>query len=285
MNLARFCLVGATALSLAPIAGAQFLVDRQITIQPIQVTSGATVGNPSQTLWEAEADKIWAQAGIDIKFNSWITWESATYINPTTASLDSLAELTTGVPWAALPSTVIRVWFVNVIDGNTGVYGVTRQNVYDPEGPPFQTYNGNNGIFIANSAFSGGSPPVDTIAHEIGHALGLTHHRTNSVPTPGLIGASEDRNVMLVSPVAFPTTISNIFPDGSDLAQLNAAQVAYARQFNYAVTLPANQQYTYPAVPEPAHYAGIAGALMFGAALWRRRRSYSVPAGKQKTRD
>lgn len=272
----RFALLAVGVVLFAGNSARAQLITHRITIQPIQITNvGATVvGNASLTLFEAATDKIWAQAGIDIQYNSWITYASNTFTNansPFTGGANNLDVLTASnaaFPWNSLPTTVVRMFFVNTINNNTNILGVSYQNnapteFYDPltDG---QVTSGRNGILIANRTFTLGY--IDTIAHELGHMLGLDHENNGAFTQSG-------RNLMLESPTSFPTSISNIFPDGNDSSQLTDDQKTVAKYFHFAVPLPENQQYTYTAVPEPAHIAVVAGALALAAGLYRRRRA------------
>ena len=270
----RFALLAVGVVLFAGNSARAQLITHRITIQPIQITNvGATVvGNASLSLFEAATDKVWAQAGIDIQYNSWITYASNTFINatnPASGQASSLAQLTTNnaaFPWNSLPTTVVRMFFVNTIDGNVNILGVSHQNYvpefYNPAGG--QISSASNGILIANRTFTLGY--IDTIAHELGHMLGSDHENNNAFSQSG-------RNLMLESPTSFPTSISNIFPDGNDSSQLTADQKTAAKYYHFAVPLPVNQQYTYTAVPEPAHIAVVAGALVLAAGLYRRRRA------------
>jgi hypothetical protein len=264
-----------------------YTIDRRITIQPIQIFSGAgdtasTRGNPNLTLFEAETNKIWAQAGIEVHFNSWMTWQSSAYINASSDSsgafANSLGTLmginssnTPSAPWTSLPTNVIRMWFVNSLDGTSNVLGASTQNNVNNNVPTSR-----NGIAIANSLFYNYGY-VSTIAHEIGHILGLIHDGDDpELPNFG-VTTQGTANLMLVSPT-FATTIGNIWPDGSDLATLTPEQRTQARLFgpsgnNPSPLLTVITPYTYTAIPEPAHVALAIGSLALGLGLWRRRRA------------
>lgn len=141
----RFALLAVGVVLFAGNSARAQLITHRITIQPIQITNvGATVvGNASLTLFEAATDKIWAQAGIDIQYNSWITYASNTFTNansPFTGGANNLDVLTASnaaFPWNSLPTTVVRMFFVNTINNNTNILGVSYQNnapteFYDP---------------------------------------------------------------------------------------------------------------------------------------------------------
>jgi hypothetical protein len=82
--------------------------------------------------------------------------------------------------------------------------------------------NGNGFIIADNSVF-------DTGAHELGHNLGLDHTT---------FGAGGPSNLMTTGGVrTIPTSIGDIAPNGANLDQLNAAQIARATQPLFTVNL------------------------------------------------
>lgn len=246
---------------------AQILIDKRVTIQPIQVYSGASYANPSLTLFEAEADKVWSQAGIDIKFNTtWYTLNNATYFNMTSAQIDGLAGLT-GQPWSSLGSNIIRMFFVHTIDSG-GSAGIARQSSWQAgelPGDPPQIIPG-NGFAIADLVFT--SNRLDTIPHELGHNLALLHNSYGAGGTTNLMTAGESGR-------GVPTSIGNIFPDGLDYDQLTAEQKSIARAMPFAVALAVGDQYFYTPVPEPSQLVLFSGAVALGLVLLRRLRSKS----------
>ncbi len=54
-------------------------ITHQLFVNPIQVSAddGTMTSNPTMELFEAATDKIWEQAGIDIVFLPWKTWNSS----------------------------------------------------------------------------------------------------------------------------------------------------------------------------------------------------------------
>lgn len=149
-----------------------------LTVQPIQVCddAGNSCANSGRELFEDFTDAIWMQAGIDVTFLPWNTFNSTNYLN--LADVNELIALWSepaSVNQAHTSDTVISMWFVDTAFGN---YGVAQ---YAPD--PFVTANR---IAIANNVFSYNNPNYtgapgevngrpDTIAHEIGHNLGLDH--------------------------------------------------------------------------------------------------------------
>lgn len=65
-----------TAATAAPIT-------YEVFIQPIQICddAGNNCATPTKELFEAEGDKIWAQAGIDLKFLSWTSVNETDFLD------------------------------------------------------------------------------------------------------------------------------------------------------------------------------------------------------------
>lgn len=253
-------------------------ITKRVTVQPIQIrsTDGLTVGNAAQTLFEAETKKIWAQAGIDVLFLPMATYTDNAYLSVSAdAGLsNSLAGLVTkaGTPWVSggslgLASTTIRLFFAPTIDNDPNVYGYSLQSGITNAGFG-NSIQQKNGIVIANSTFTAGR--IDTIAHEIGHNLGLNH------TTQGAGGAN---NLMTDgSSRTSPTSINDIFPTGNNLDFLTGSiggtnlgndlnstpgglQIDRARAMPIAVNI-TPFTYTYSAIPEPSTVSLIAGVVL-----------------------
>jgi hypothetical protein len=215
----------------ALVVGSRPLQAGTVIVQPIQVcdSTGAHCGDPSEQLYSTITNAIWAQAGITVDF---LTWETVDILNTVSTvgdgsfgieTSDNLNDLFTPAENNLLLKTpptyagnqVISMWFVGAIDfcGSAGsAYGCGEV--------------GGNEIAIANNVFTynSGAGRMDTIAHEMGHNLGLSHCSDpgglcNTPNYDSLMDGGGDRVI--------PTSISDISPAGSD-DNLSTAERAIA---------------------------------------------------------
>ena len=113
----------------------------------------ASLGPVGNAYFEDEADKIWAQAGIDMNFIFGSTVNNTALNN----NQDSVDDFTASL--GGLGTTMYLV--NNLVSGGT-LYG--------------EAYVNAGGLVInmgAVMAFNAGAVRLDTIAHEIGHNLGI----------------------------------------------------------------------------------------------------------------
>ncbi len=100
------------------------------------------------------------------------------------------------------------MWFVNSIfpSPSSTTFGLANLN--------------GNGIAIASAAIN--QNRIDTVAHEIGHNLGLDHGGGKL----NLMEAGSNRTT--------PGSVGNIFPNGLKADQLTASQISKARNSRFA---------------------------------------------------
>ncbi len=214
-----------------PIAIAQRVgaapIDRYLLIQPIQVCDDAGLVCAGIGFFEAETDKIWAQAGIDMLFLTPVQLNNSTYLSIN----DDISPITdyefyqlsfTGSPGAfgRHPSSgfntgPLNLWFVDEIETSVGVtYGTA--------------WIGANGVMISDDIFAVGR--LDTIAHEIGHTFGLGHNNFGAGGASNLMTTGSDRIV--------PTSLADIAPDGARRDRLTTSQITQARSSSLLKSIP-----------------------------------------------
>lgn len=247
-------------------AAGSFWIDKQVVVQPIQMgsTDGSTWANLDLSIYEAESDKIWAQAGIDVKFLPVAQYQNTTYLGVSSDAfaVNSFLSLASNTGHGQNPDpTVVNLWFVNSIDSSPSVYGYSLQTR-----SRFGSLIEKNGVSIANSAFNyaSGNGMRDIFAYEIGRNLGLDNTTLN---------ASSDPNNLMNPSIAI-TSIDQIFPTGNGWGHLTPEQIVMARSTTFAVDLAPGDQYTYnDEIPEPASVGAASAGLL---ALWALGRRWSA---------
>ncbi|GEM_PF-2304196 len=246
-------------------AAGSFWIDKQVVVQPIQMGSsdGSAWANIDLSIYEAESDKIWAQAGIDIKFLSAVQYQNSTYLDISSSpwSANSLLSLAGGSGHAQHPDpTVINLYFVRTIDLSTSVYGYSLQTT-----AAYGMVFPQNGVSIANSAFgyASGNGMRDIFAYELARNLGLDNDT---------LGAPSDPMNLMKTSGPYPTSLDDIFPTGAGYGHLTPEQIAMARSTTFASDLAPGDQYSYyDEIPEPASAAAVSAGLLALWALVRRR--------------
>lgn len=198
---------------------------------------GSACANSGLQLYESYGDKIWAQASIDLLFLPFTTLNS-------TALWDF--QSATDLPGPAVGS-ILRLYFVPDIDNNAGFYGLA--------------WLGANGMGISDTIFSANR--YDTIAHEIGHNLGLQHYDQVN----GTAGCDSGESAFLLSSGncrSVPNGLGNVYPDGSDLDRLSASEISTA--------IATGLENGWLTVPEPSTVLLSAAGFLAIALRVRRRR-------------
>jgi hypothetical protein len=223
-------------------------ITRTLTIQVYQLCDDgglncASLGPSGNEYFAAETNLIWNQAGISVLFNF------AGQINSTFFSTidDNVAGNGFGDLHALYgaggpSSTTVDMFLVHVLAGAFG-----------------EAYAGAGGIILsmdAIMAFNGGLGRIDTVAHELGHNLGLV---------PDSLGGSNGHTSVADQLMAsgnvrtVPGTIADIFPNGAGLDKIPADQIQFALQSSLLSD-----------VPEPVSLTLVGSGFMVLA--WMRRK-------------
>jgi hypothetical protein len=229
-----------------------------VTIQPIQVCDDFGLFCADLGFFLEETSLIWSQAGIDVVFLPTNQLFDTTYL-----TIDSQAEFyniafngPAGAfgrsPVSTPTSGPINMWFVEDII------------ISDPYEAFGLAWIDQNGVLISDDtlAYNRGEGRRDTVAHEVGHNLGLTHSD---------YGAGSSNNLMTSGTTrAIPSSTEDITPNGARLSRLTDDQINVARCSNFVTAsgdqplLPLSGDVVPPAQPlledGAALDSGVAGA-------------------------
>jgi filamentous hemagglutinin family protein len=219
----------AAAASLGSIGfSAEAAPFQTIVVQPIQVCATDGSSCAAVNLNAAVGNAIYGQADVGITYLAPKTLFASEYLTTDIVAnnqnpIDEVRQLLRGSPLASLGlsanSSILNAFFVNElreVDLNGTLTGSGTGAV------GFAFING-NGIVIDQGA------RIDTLPHEIGHNLGLDH---------GTFGAGAANNLMTSGSIRVsPASVADIAPNGQALDQLNAAQIAEARNPLFSVGL------------------------------------------------
>ncbi len=197
--------------------------------QPIQVCNDLGGDCAASSYFQAETNKIWAQAGIEINFLDVVQIHDSGLLNVSTdghfssdgapSFFDLLsAGKTTVNDWDS--SGIINLFFTEYLNedithpGEFSAFGWACGG-----GSPTPACASSPAVFVSERVFN--ESRTDTIAHEIGHMLGLFHtgHASSVVPaqpTDNLMTTGGGRQT--------PTSLADIAPDGGNLSKLSELQ-------------------------------------------------------------
>lgn len=248
LRFSRNMLIGASAALLFAVPASAMPITKQLVVTVIQVcddagTTCASTGPVGNAYYEAESDKIWAQAGIDISFVSGGMLNSTTLLTGATGVGNFTGSL-------AGPGTTM--WLVDdLVCAACTLYG--------------EAYLDAGGLVINMgdvTSFNGGIGRLDTIAHELGHNLGLFLPGGHDNSDPNfLIASGSVRNV--------PSSMGEICPDptpGTCYSLLSTGHIDTARSSHLLIDFNPGTP-----MPEPGGLALVAIALL-GAGVARRRK-------------
>lgn len=192
---------------------------RDLSIQPIQVCNDFGQNCARTNVFADFTAKILEQARLKVNFLPTRKLNDSRFL-----SIDEKSSKVSGAsefyelsrtggkgaygrhPESTRDSGPINVWFVDEIKGESGY---TQFGLAWVDG---------NGVLISEEVldYNGGKGRGDTLAHEIGHNLGLKHTTLGAGGSNNLMTAGNNRNV--------PRSLSDVYPDGAGLSQLTLAQ-------------------------------------------------------------
>lgn len=273
----------------ASMPGQTVALPYELVIQPISIQNSlgyqALLGNPTYvselSLFQAATQEIFAQVGVRLVWDPFNTYVDSTNTFYTITGSDvQLAALTdtmghgqsvkTTYSQSAVPGDVLNVWFTGP---NTSVLGYSQQSTYAPLAITGNVFK--NGVTVSETIFNSASYySLTTLAHEIGHSLGLWHYTIGSSPnfTVSSTEVSID-NLMRNTGFHRVTNISEITTNGTTgYGILSPIQIQVMLSNPLIHINPnASDTYTY-AIPEPADFSLIAGFLVGAYKWWRRHR-------------
>jgi len=240
-GVARLALLAGSIGLLSGARASAATIDRSFNVQIVRICNDAGTVCAATPYFPAETTKIYAQAGIAPIFLPIQDLNKSSILNGTNGiEAISMAAFGCASPCAPL-STTLYAFFANTLDST--FYG--------------NAWLGDNGSALDASLitnFNSGIGRRDTFAHELSHNLGLDHYDVAN-------------NLMASGGVrAVPSSVADITPDGAQLSQLTASQIATMRssRFVFANDLPGTKV--------PAHLPLLGAVAAFGWSRALRRR-------------
>jgi hypothetical protein len=242
-----------SAATLLPSMVSANPITKTLTLNVYQVCddSGAncaSTGPAGDIYFAAATNKIWAQAGISVDYNFAGKIDNSLWFNIDDQGFTDIAKFTGHYQ----SSSVVDMFLVNTLNKGTD-YG--------------EGWLGSGGLVMGMETimgFGSGGGRIDTMAHELGHNLGLdpftdpeSDKDWHSINSSELMASGTIRIV--------PLTLGDINPSGAGYDQLSQFQIDYARNSSLLQD--------FNSVPEPGSMAlMIAGVLgIIGTARCRRK--------------
>ena len=257
----------AAALLLSPVWAEAVTIDKTIDIAVYQLCNGtgtecASTGPAGNDYYAAETNKIWAQAGISVTFSFKQQLMSDTFYNVDDNTpghtFDNLYDSVFGTGTAGTNTTSVAMFLINDYGG---AYGVG--------------YCGYGGLIMSMKAISeftcdgalGCTGRVDTLAHELGHNLGLIPETFADYGITGDEGHSTNINSLMASGTErnVPVTMSDIAPSGLGYDYLPQTHIDFARNSTLLTSI--------SPVPEPTSALMFSVGLVVVGAMRRRRQA------------
>jgi hypothetical protein len=223
------------SLVAAPRLSHALPIDEALTIQPIIVCDSlpSPCTTPDLQTMQMVLDAAWAQAGIAPVL---LSPEAIVPVNDGGSGATQVG-LTTGAD-NTIPVDGFRLLTRTQDNGQSpnpntiNLYVVNTLSPFVNASPQFGSVVRGVSFINGNGITIGGDAVLDTVAHELGHVLGLDHANPDNNPI-------DPNNLMTAQPQGtrnFPTDISQIgVPGGTD--QLSQAQIDRARQPLFTVGL------------------------------------------------
>ncbi|MFL5255501.1 MAG: PEP-CTERM sorting domain-containing protein [Rhodopila sp.] len=230
-------------------------IDKTLTVNVYQVcsdtgTNCASTGPAGDTYFAAEVNKIWAQAGISVAFDFVRQIDSSAFSNINDSSTSHRFQDLAYAYGTGPSATNVDMFLVHSV---VGAYG--------------EGWFGWGGLVIAMDdvmTFNGGIGRIDTIAHELGHNLGLMPDNLSGSDGQG--HSTIPQELMASGGIrSIPASLADIAPSGLGLDLLSAGEIAIVRQSSLLHD-----------IPEPATCLLLLGAVGTIAGS-RRRRGHPSP--------